>query len=234
MVSNDRRTLMKGMAAASGLVALGASGSAAANHDDRVSDEVQALQNFSDTLTWAESGMQGSENARLCCPDGRGVWNWILTGGGATFLSAQLEVTFSDGSTETVDGRFPGIGNVAQFPVVRNIEECATVESAVANFSLDSEPMGNQVLTISSSECIVDGVPPKPPKNEKERKKYEKKKAKRKYLMKKLQYKRRKKAYIEAKKEYKKAKRKYGKDGDGMDGKDGKDYDKKGDNEEND
>ncbi|XVH31451.1 hypothetical protein ACNS7O_13810 [Haloferacaceae archaeon DSL9] len=175
--------------------------------------------------------MQGSENARLCCPEGStGVWNWILTGGGATFIEATLTVEFDDGETVTVDGEFPGIGNVAQFPVIREFDadECITAVAAEAEFTLDSPPMGNQVLTISDSECV--DVPPKPPKKKKHKKKHEKKRAEKKYLRKKVMYKHRKEMYKKAEKEYKKAKKdfekkdkKHKKDKKNLDGKkDGK------------
>ena len=218
MVQDDRRNLIKGVAAASGLAVIGATGSAAASTDNEYQldgDGIEALENFSTTLTWEDSGFQGSENANLCCTENStGVWNWILTGGGSTFVSASLEVTFSDEDSETVEAEFPGIGNVAQFPVEREFAEddCITVEAAEATFTLDSPPVGNQVLTISSSECLNGIIPPEEipkKKDKKERKKFEKEFAKRKYLLKKLKYKRRKKSYKEAKSEYKKAKKYY-------------------------
>lgn len=225
MVQDDRRNLMKGMAAASGLAAIGATGSVTASESDTMSstqhdlDGVEALENFSDTITWEESGFQGDENARLCClANSTGVWNWILTGGGSTFVSASLTVTFEDGTEVTEEGNFPGIGNVAQFPITREYDEneCYTAVAAEAEFTLDSPPTGNQVLTISSSECIngvVPPEPPEPPKDKKERRKYEKKRTKYKYLRKKLRYKQHKESYKEAKQEYKKARKKYEKGG---------------------
>jgi len=223
MVQNNRRNLMKGMAAASGLAAVGATGNAAASEDDTMTgtkydtDSIEPLQNFSDTITWEDSGFQGSGNARLCCPaNTEGVWNWNLTGGGSTFVEAELTVTFEDGTEVTAPGEFPGVGNLAQFDIVREFEEdeCLVVESAEATFTLTNSPMGTQVLTISSSECLDDVVPPKPPKDKKkERREYEKKRNKHDYLRKKLRYKQRKENYKEAKKEYKEAKKAYDKNG---------------------
>jgi hypothetical protein len=214
MVRNDRRNVMKGVAAASGLAAFGATGSAAASDDDTDYDldtAVEALQTFSDTLTWEDSGMQGSANARLCCRAGsEGVWNWNLTGGGSTFVDAELTVEFDDGETDTVDAEFPGVGNVAQFAVVREYEEddCFTVVAAEAEFTLAGPPRGNQVLTITSAECIDGVVPPEPPTDKKERKKHEEKYAKLECLRKKLIYEHRKEAYEEAKREYEECEKK--------------------------
>lgn len=218
MVSDDRRNLMKGMAAASGLAVLGTSGSAAASSDnpdvDLDGDEVDDLANFTDTIQWTGQG----EPETLCCPaNTQALWNWNLTGGGQRFVSASLTVTFDDNVTETYDAEFPGDGRLAQFDVTRNFEEagCLTVTDAEATFTLEDEPTGAVQLVISSGFCV--GVeppePPKPPKDKKKRRKYEKKyakkRARRKYLIKKLRYEQRKENYEDAKKEYKDARRKY-------------------------
>lgn len=178
--SITRRDSLKRIAATGALIggsgfALGTAGVGAQNNDD-----------FDYTLTWEESGFQGSENATLECEsDERGVWNWVLTGGGSVIIDAQLTVTFeyidADGDTITADVTvegddvfLPGVGRVAQFPVVFPDDSFGEIDTgevtaveAKAEYNLSSPPAGNQVLTISSSECFEGEVPPEPPKDKK-------------------------------------------------------------------
>ncbi|AFZ74094.1 phage tail protein [Natronobacterium gregoryi] len=122
-------------------------------------------EGFDRILQW---GGQGSENATQDCPGELGFWKWVLTPGGALEpgepappleLPAQLTVTFTDGTTQTVQGFFPGgPQGTIQFEVFK--PGGGTVESAFVEFNGGG---ANPILTISEGDCVEDPDPPERP-----------------------------------------------------------------------
>jgi hypothetical protein len=88
----------------------------------------------------------GSDNN---CPEG-GTLHWILTpGGNVTLISGSLHVEFADNTSDDFAGYFQGMNQGAMhFDSVGS----AAVVSAIVTFTYTGDP-GNQVLTISHSDC---------------------------------------------------------------------------------
>lgn len=224
MVWKNRRSILKGIAGTGAAAALGSS-IAAAGEDkspkDEIPDEIE--DEFGDKLvsgkiSWDECDAPGKdEHDALSGDDGQGQWSWILTGAGTVqFKAATLHVEFSDGEKDSVQGDFPGVGNVAYFDVIRELSECnyAKITDAYVEYEALNEPCDLE-LTLTDSVCI-DGVPQEPPTDgngddghEKKCKKYQAKKLafhklRKKYYGKQLKHHRRKVRFH--KKLYKKGK----------------------------
>ena len=156
----NRRAFLGG----SGLAIVGLSGClgrySTESETDSSNTEPADGENHDRTLQW---GGQGGEHAMQDCPGERGYWKWVLTPGGPTAIEAGavLTVEFEDGSSETVDGYFPGGGQGAvHFDVFR--DDGGTVESATVAFSGGGN---NALLTISEGYCVEGPEDPEEPED---------------------------------------------------------------------
>ena len=96
---------------------------------------------YADSGTCEWNGVHGADNNLAGAST-----LWILTGGGSgTFTSATLDVTYSNGHTESITGEVKGAGAV-HFVVPAN--DSATVSAAIAHYEADGA-VTNCVLTIS-------------------------------------------------------------------------------------
>jgi len=103
------------------------------------------------TLHWTGQGQN------VTCVSG--FWHWILTTGGNNVIeSGTLHVTYTDESTSTTQGYFPGGGRGAMhfdvYHTAANGEAPVTVRTAYVVFTY-SGGGGNFILTISNSNCVT-------------------------------------------------------------------------------